>query len=141
MFRLEEYKTAQENVDKLDYEVRRKIVEFETEAKRLESDRQTLKDRDAERVEKEEKRDRLKKIENELQGELDKAVKTTEKLLKETRSDLSSTRQKITDLAKEIEELNKVIKQMEDSKKAAQRLKDFHVWLTDYFVKTLTLIE
>jgi exonuclease SbcC len=365
-FRLEEYKTAQVNVDKLDYEVRRKIVEFETEAKRLESDRQTLKDRDAERVEKEEKRDRLEKIESELQGELDrlrndlgklqddkiklstlraeipqlerqirdktsdiksltdasntarsklaelkqqmeplekekrptaqtvkqlddsisaleeeqkklrrvesriddklddyariekdkkcptcdrpadakdfhalvkkkqdemhkaskavkncenklkqmrkllkdlqkfevnqeklshlrerakefretldkngpkirklnedeerlgrdldkknkeaealkdveeqigefdKAVKTTEKLLKETRSDLSSTRQKITDLVREIEELNKVIKQMEDSRIAAQRLKDFHVWLTDYFVKTLALIE
>lgn len=82
----------------------------------------------------------LKDVE-ELINEIDKSVKTTEKLLKDARSDLSSTRQKIMDLTNEIEELKKAIAKMEDSKKAAQRFKDFHIWLTDYFVKVLALIE
>jgi exonuclease SbcC len=73
--------------------------------------------------------------------ELDKSIIEKEKSLKDTRNNLSSFRQRITDLVTEIDELNKAIKKMEDAKKAAMRLKDFHIWLNDYFVNTLALIE
>ncbi len=73
--------------------------------------------------------------------ELDKSIVGKEESLKETRNNLSSFRQRITDLANEIDDLNKAIKKMDDAKNAAMRLKDFHVWLNDYFVNTLALIE
>ncbi len=74
-------------------------------------------------------------------NELDKSITEKEKSLKDTRNNLSSFRQRMADLVNAIDDLTKAIKKMEDAKKTAGRLKDFHVWLNGYFVNTLTLIE
>jgi exonuclease SbcC len=73
--------------------------------------------------------------------ELDRSIIDKDRALKDTRDNLSSFRQRVADLLNEIDDLNKTIKKKEAAKKATLRLKDFHVWLNDYFVNTLALIE
>jgi len=82
----------------------------------------------------------LKDVQKKI-DELENSIKGTDKELTNTRNNISSMRQRITDLTSEIQELNKEIKKMENAKKAADRLKDFHVWLSEYFINTLALIE
>ena len=82
----------------------------------------------------------LKDVQDKI-DELDKSITRTDGELKGIRNDISSLRQRITDLTSEIGGLDKEIKKMEDAKKAAEKLKDFHIWLSEYFTNTLALIE
>ena len=82
----------------------------------------------------------LKDVQDKI-DELDRSIKRTDGELKGVRNDISSLRQRITDLTSEIGGLDKEIKKMEDAKKAAEKLKDFHIWLSEYFTNTLALIE
>jgi len=82
----------------------------------------------------------LKDVQDKI-DELDRSIKRTDGELKGVRNDISSLRQRITDLKSEIGGLDKEIKKMEDAKKAAEKLKDFHIWLSEYFTNTLALIE
>jgi len=82
----------------------------------------------------------LKDVQDKI-DELDKSITRTDGELKGIRNDISSLRQRITDLTSEIGGLDKEIKKMEDAKKVAEKLKDFHIWLSEYFTNTLALIE
>jgi exonuclease SbcC len=122
-FRLEEYKTAQENAEKLDYEVRRKTTEFETEAKGLEDKRQSVRDREAERVEDTEKRGKLENKEKELQGRLDKLRKDLGKL-RDDKIKLSKLQAEIPQLQTQIGTKNADINDLGDESQAAQKKLD-----------------
>jgi exonuclease SbcC len=128
-----------------------KLEEFRKQAKGL---RETL-DKNGSKVKKLEQEiaglekdlREKKKEEEALKGvqeridQLEKMVKRTDEELTRTRDAISKGKQRVIDLTTEIEELKKEIKKMEDAKKSAHRLKDFHIWLTEYFTNTLALIE
>ncbi len=73
--------------------------------------------------------------------QLERSIALTNDALKRTRNDIASLEQRNADLKGEIEELSGEIEKMEGAKKAAEKLEDFHIWLSDYFIKTLALIE
>jgi exonuclease SbcC len=137
---LEKFEGNQEKLEHLHKqarELRESVAKNALKIKKLKGEVEELeRDLEQKRKEAEVLRDVQQRIE-----ELDKSIKGTDDELTETRDAVSSLRQRITDLTNDIEELEKEIRKMEDAKNAGQKLRDFHIWLTDYFVNTLALIE
>ncbi|MGQ9718582.1 MAG: AAA family ATPase [Nitrososphaerales archaeon] len=88
-------------------------------------------------------REELKRLEaiSKRIGELEEQMESINTGLKSVRDQITAARTTMTNLTKEIGEYQKQVKQKEDQRKKASLLKEYHIWLKDFFIPTLGTIE
>jgi exonuclease SbcC len=72
---------------------------------------------------------------------LKKSIVTKEEELGKTKEEIATSKQKRIDLSEEINELSKEIENMKKARKNSEILSEYNFWLSDYFEKTIELIE
>ncbi|NWG08819.1 MAG: SMC family ATPase [Nitrososphaerales archaeon] len=88
-------------------------------------------------------REELKRLEaiSKRIGELEEQMGKVDIALKSVRDQITVAKTTITNLTKDIGEYQKQVKQKEDQRKKATLLKEYHIWLEDFFIPTLGTIE
>jgi exonuclease SbcC len=72
---------------------------------------------------------------------LKKSIVTKEEELGKTKEEIATNKQKRIDLSEESNELSKEIENMKKARKNSEILSEYNFWLSDYFEKTIELIE
>ncbi len=72
---------------------------------------------------------------------LDQKMETANKNLHEVGNEISVATTKISGWTDQIEELQKQVKKKQELQKKVDALKEYRIWLEDYFIPTLDLIE
>ena len=137
---LEKFENNQEKLEEFRKQAKGLNETLDKNASKAKKLKEEIADLDKDLGKKQKEAEVLKDVQERI-DELEKSVKRTDDELTRTRDAVSKGKQRITDLTTEIEELKEEIKKMEEARKSVQRLKDFHIWLTEYFTNTLALIE
>ena len=87
-----------------------------------------------------EKLDKLKNIPNEI-AEVKFNYQKTEEEFQEVKAKIVETRTLVEKLEEDISKVKDEINKKEDLKKQLDRFNDYHIWLNDYLIPTLSLIE
>jgi len=128
--RLKEYQEQleghQEEVKKRKAKVKELEGQVEDAKKKIDAAREELK--------------RLEAISKRIE-ELEEQMESINAELKSVRNQITVARTTITSLTKEIGEYQKQVKQKEDQRKKASLLKEYRIWLEDFFIPTLGTIE
>ena len=122
----EQVKRSKETVERNNSRIKDLVAQVEEASKRLEAAKKEIEE--------------LKKVSERI-NTLNKDVQDVEMKLTNVRGNISSTKTTIEHLKREREELMEDIKRKEEQRKQAERLKEYHIWLQDFFIPTLESIE
>ncbi|MBI2184179.1 MAG: SMC family ATPase [Thaumarchaeota archaeon] len=135
-----EYDIAQDKLGDL----RKELDEYEKESEKWSSKISSAQ----EELEDEKKKlgtakvglERLKETSKKLR-ELEDELETVEKGLRKIRDEISAAKTSVKDWNRQIEEYGEQVKEKKERKSRAEALKEYRMWIDDYFLPSLGLIE
>lgn len=138
--KLKEYNQAQENLKNIKYQYNKnigRINENQTNIETLQQEIGVLKDKISTYTDKVKHMEGIVSKMDELQSIYD----DTEKEFRSLNEEIITTRTLIKSLTEDVLTLEDEIKEKERLHKQLDKLKDYHIWLNDYMIPTLSLIE
>lgn len=138
--KLKEYNQAQENLKNIKYQYNKnigRINENQTNIETLQQEIGVLKDKVSTYTDKVKHMEGIVSKMDELQSIYD----DTEKEFRSLNEEIITTRTLIKSLTEDVLTLEDEIKEKERLHKQLDKLKDYHIWLNDYMIPTLSLIE
>lgn len=138
--KLKEYNQAQENLKNIKYQYNkniRRINENQTNIETLQQEIGVLKDKISTSTDKVKQMEGIVSKMDELQSIYD----DTEKAFRSLNEEIITNKTLIKSLTEDVLTLEDEIKEKEMLHKQLDKLKDYHIWLNDYMIPTLSLIE